>query len=130
MKLRSPQGTRIAVPPTLADRYLARGWVPVGGGDDGEQQPTPAAEQKPAEPVRGTPENPATPDPPAEDDTPVGVVTTMSLGGGVPDGTAKDVLDWVGDDRQRAGQALEVEQGKGDDARSTLVARLTKLAGK
>lgn len=47
----------------------------------------------------------------------------------VPDGTAKDVLDWVGDDKERAAMALDLEQAKGDNARSTLVASLTKLAG-
>lgn len=44
----------------------------------------------------------------------------------VPDGTAKDVLDWVGDDPDRARQALDAEQGR-EKPRSTLVATLTRL---
>lgn len=50
-------------------------------------------------------------------------------GDGVPDGTAVDVLGWVGDDSVRAAQALEAEQ-KRDKPRSTLAANLQKLAGK
>lgn len=50
-------------------------------------------------------------------------------GDGVPDGSAKQVLAWVRDDRDRAAQALAAERSKGDDARSTLVAALEKLVG-
>jgi len=45
----------------------------------------------------------------------------------VPDGSAKQVLAWVGDDRERAALALAVEREKEADARSTLVAQLEKL---
>lgn len=63
--------------------------------------------------------------PPAEPEEPA-----VDLDGdGVPDGTAKQVTDWVGTDRDRAAQALAAERGKGDDARSTLVAALEKLVG-
>lgn len=48
-------------------------------------------------------------------------------GDGVPDGTVAQVLEWVGDDRDRAQAALDAEQGKGDSSRATLVAALTKL---
>lgn len=41
--------------------------------------------------------------------------------------TAADVLIWVGDDPERAGEALEAEQAK-DKPRSTLVKQLEKLA--
>lgn len=41
---------------------------------------------------------------------------------------AADVLAWVGEDPERAAEALEAEQAK-DKPRSTLVAALTKLAG-
>jgi hypothetical protein len=44
------------------------------------------------------------------------------------DGTAADVLAWVGDDPDRAEEALEAEQAK-DKPRSTLVKQLEKLAG-
>lgn len=45
----------------------------------------------------------------------------------VPDGTADDVLAWVGDDPERASWALEVEHTR-DKPRSTLTAQLEKLA--
>lgn len=48
-------------------------------------------------------------------------------GDGVPGGSAKQVLDWVGDDRDKAAKVLAAEEAKGDKARSTLVAALTKL---
>ena len=43
------------------------------------------------------------------------------------DGTAADVLAWVGEDPERARQALAAEQAK-DKPRSTLVKQLEKLA--
>lgn len=49
-------------------------------------------------------------------------------GDGVPDGTAKDVLDWVGSDQGRAARALEAERGR-DKPRSTLIADLERLSG-
>ncbi len=116
MKLRSPAGTRVGVPDHMVARYLARGWVPVGGEVEATSPP-------PATPAE--PDPVPTPTPP--DEAPPGVITLNR--GLVPTGTAKDVIDWVSDDRDRAKAALEVEQGKGDDARTTLVARLSKLAG-
>lgn len=44
-----------------------------------------------------------------------------------PDGTAADILAWVGEDPDRAAEALEAEQAKGKP-RSTLVKALEKLA--
>mgnify|MGYP003617071901 CR=1 FL=1 len=38
----------------------------------------------------------------------------------VPDGTAKEVMDWVGDDEDRAQQALDAEEAKGEDGRKGL----------
>lgn len=46
----------------------------------------------------------------------------------VPDGAAKDVLAWVGDDQERALQALVGEQAK-DAPRKVLVRDLEKLLG-
>jgi hypothetical protein len=43
------------------------------------------------------------------------------------DGTAADVLAWVGEDPERAAVALEAEQAK-EKPRSTLVKQLEKLA--
>jgi hypothetical protein len=48
-------------------------------------------------------------------------------GDGVPDGTIGQVVEWVGADLDRAALALTAEKAKGDTARSTLVAALTRL---
>jgi len=48
-------------------------------------------------------------------------------GDGVPDGTVGQVLEWVGQDRERAALALAAEQSKGDGARATLVTALNKI---
>lgn len=45
----------------------------------------------------------------------------------VPDGTVDAVLTWVGDDTDRAAQALEVEQGDGGKNRKGVVDPLTEL---
>lgn len=47
-------------------------------------------------------------------------------GDGVPDGTANQVMQWVGEDKERALQALLAEKGRGNEARSSLIARLEK----
>ncbi len=44
-----------------------------------------------------------------------------------PEGTADEVLAWVGEDAERAAAALEAEQARAKP-RSTLVAQLEKLA--
>lgn len=44
----------------------------------------------------------------------------------VPDGNADAVLDWVGDDRDRAAKAIEAEKER-DNPRSTLISKLKKL---
>jgi hypothetical protein len=46
----------------------------------------------------------------------------------VPDGSAKDVLAWVGDDPERALQAFEAEDVK-ESPRKVLLATLEKLVG-
>ncbi|RSD26354.1 hypothetical protein [Amycolatopsis eburnea] len=51
--------------------------------------------------------------------------TTPPAGDEVPDGNAQSVLDWVGDDEDRARRALEVEQGR-EKPRTGLVAELAK----
>jgi hypothetical protein len=66
-------------------------------------------------------------DVPAEPVAPASVPSRGS-GGGVPEGTADKVLEWVGEDKERAAQALVAEQ-KRDKPRSTLVDQLTKTAG-
>lgn len=45
----------------------------------------------------------------------------------VPDGLIPDVQAWVGDNLDRAQQALDVEQAKGDGARVTLVSWLEEF---
>lgn len=59
--------------------------------------------------------------------TPVEPTEPSGNGGEVPDGTVADVMAWVGDDPDRARQALDAETTKGDKARSTLVATLTSI---
>lgn len=47
----------------------------------------------------------------------------------VPDGLSVQATeDWVAGDKERAKAALKAEEGKGDDARSTLVSKLEALA--
>lgn len=50
-------------------------------------------------------------------------------GDGVPDGSAKDVLGWVGDDPARAALALQAESRRGSP-RKALTADLEKIASK
>jgi hypothetical protein len=50
------------------------------------------------------------------------------LDGDVPQGNAEEVLAWVGDDPDRARQALDAEQAR-DKPRTGVAAKLTKLAG-
>jgi len=46
---------------------------------------------------------------------------------GVPDGNVSDILDWVGDDKDRAREALDVERGK-ERPRASLVKQLNTIA--
>ncbi|MCW2900235.1 MAG: hypothetical protein JWO67_2500 [Streptosporangiaceae bacterium] len=62
-----------------------------------------------------------------EDDDPDGPGVDLD-GDGVPEGSAKQVLDWVGEDADKAKAALEAEQAK-DKPRGGLVTSLTKLIG-
>ncbi|SRR6266540_424806 len=55
-----------------------------------------------------------------------GEFALMPAGSGVPSGTAAEVLAWVDDDRERAGQALAVERGR-DKPRASLTGPLEKL---
>lgn len=63
---------------------------------------------------------------PEEEETPVEIPDVIS--GDVPDGTISDVLEWVGDDIDRAVDALTVEQAA-DNPRSTLIASLSDIIG-
>lgn len=49
-----------------------------------------------------------------------------SLKSQVPDGTVRDVLDWVDERPERAQAALEIENS--GDARTTLIAKLEAIA--
>jgi hypothetical protein len=69
------------------------------------------------------PEEPASP--PEEEAT--GPAVDVD-GDGVPDGTASQVLEWVGDDPARAALALAAEAAR-DKPRILLSAALEKLAG-
>jgi hypothetical protein len=46
---------------------------------------------------------------------------------GVPDGNVSDILEWVGDDKDRAREALDSERGK-ERPRASLVKQLTAIA--
>jgi hypothetical protein len=67
-------------------------------------------------------------DEPSEDDEDAGPAVDTD-GDGVPEGTALQILEWVGTDKDRAAKALDVEAAKGDSTRKSLVAALEKLAG-
>lgn len=45
------------------------------------------------------------------------------------DASVREINEWVGDDPERARVALDAEQGRGGDARSSLVSRLQSIAG-
>ncbi len=78
-----------------------------GEGDDGGEPPTEGEGDDGGEPPAG-----------GEDGTPVDEL---------PDGDAKQILAWVGEDADRAAQALEHEAAK-EKPRSTLIAALQKVA--
>jgi len=81
------------------------------------------------ETVRKLPGAPAGPEPTASlaDDDPDGP-TVDTDGDGVPEGSARQILEWVGDDHDRAAQALAAEERR-EKPRTTLVAALEKVVG-
>lgn len=86
--------------------YLIRTGAPVTPSDDDARD---VAEGKVAEP---TPEPETEPEPPADLD-----IT----------GRIDEVLTWVGDDPERALTAHAAEEARGDQARSTLLAKLAEI---
>ena len=44
-----------------------------------------------------------------------------------PSGTVKEILDWVGDDKERASLALKAETSEGGAKRSTLIDKLEEV---
>lgn len=72
---------------------------------------------------------PPKPDPqdPQDPDDPGGNGETGQGGAPPVDGTIDALMTWVGDDKERAAEALADEQAK-DNPRSTAVKRLTALA--
>jgi hypothetical protein len=44
----------------------------------------------------------------------------------VPDGTVKEILEWVGDDKDRAQRALDAEDAKGNNGRKGLKRELNE----
>lgn len=63
-------------------------------------------------------------DPDATDDSDEPQTESGGASDGPPDGTVQDVLDWVGDDPDRAQTALDAEQA--GQNRATLIAELEK----
>lgn len=103
--------------------------------NEAQRTPVEVSEPAPVTPPAGAGEakEPAPLDPPAHavkvgEDTPPADASTGEAPEGeqVPDGTADDVLAWVGDDPARAAVAVEAEQGR-EKPRKTLLANLEKL---
>jgi hypothetical protein len=95
--------------------FLITGGAPVepAGAD---KSPEPAAPQRPEDPPAG-PESDSDPEPDGEPGDELDIT-----------GTAADVLEWVGDDPQRAAEARAAESAK-DKPRSTLLTKLDAIAG-
>ncbi|MBB4985030.1 hypothetical protein [Streptomyces nymphaeiformis] len=68
-------------------------------------------------------DDPAEPEDPAEEELEAPADDELDI-----DATAADILSWVGDDPDRAEEALAAENAK-DKPRSTLVKQLERLAG-
>jgi hypothetical protein len=102
-------------------RHLASTGCPV---EVLEEDPAPEA---PAEPVAGN--GPGADGGAGGDADPGSGAAPAATEGLDIDGTMDTVLGWVGEDADRAQQALELEKAKGDKARATLVKRLEALAG-
>lgn len=62
------------------------------------------------------------------DEQPVSEPEPEPIGDEVPDGSAKDVLAWVGEDSDRAIRALEAE-GRREPPRKVLMGQLEKVVG-
>lgn len=87
------------------------------------------AEPAPAGPDAANGQGTADPPPASVDgDQDQDPVADEPADGEVPQGNAEEVLAWVGDDPDRARLALDAEQAR-DKPRTTLAAKLTKLAG-
>lgn len=74
--------------------------------------------------VEGFPEG--SPSPAPETPAPAPPSTSDGDGGPVPP-NVKDVLSWVGDDLERAAEALEVERGRDGGPRSSLEPKLIAM---
>ena len=61
-------------------------------------------------------------------DAPDASVEPAPADGFDPDASIADLVDYVGDDPDRAREVLAAESAKGDDARKTLVAKLEAVA--
>lgn len=60
---------------------------------------------------------------PVKETFPAGTAVPTAEGSDVPEGTVKEVLAWVGDDKDKAQRALDAENATGDP-RKSLVAEL------
>lgn len=63
---------------------------------------------------------------PIGDSGPEAVIPVTTSPPELPDGTVPEVLDWVGDDRERAAQARTAEAAK-SSPRTTLLAKLDEI---
>lgn len=96
--------------------YLLSPWMQRRGVRPADDIPTEVP--APAEPTPAI-----EPEPPQADPE----TTEPPVGDAVPEGTAADVLAWVGDDPDRARQATEAEQGR-EKPRTSLITRLDRIA--
>lgn len=64
---------------------------------------------------------------PQESAPSVEVPAPVAVEDDVPNGTANDVISWVGDDKDKASRALEAERAK-DKPRSVLITTLERIA--
>ncbi|MFF4536547.1 hypothetical protein [Streptomyces aureus] len=102
--------------------YFNYGITPLSAGEEvaGDLAAYLASTRSPVEPLDGEARALFEGDAPAADNEPADGELDIEA-------TAADVLDWVGDDPERASEALAAEQAK-DKPRSTLVKQLEKLA--
>lgn len=94
---------------------------PPNDSPSGDTEST-AADEHPADDVAGDATGDGSDPIPNADDAGAAAVD-------VPDGTIDDVLAWVGDDAERARQAIAAENAEGGKARKTLVEQLAAIAG-
>lgn len=65
---------------------------------------------------------------PATETKPASAEVPKAQGSDVPEGTVKEVLNWVGDDKEKAQKALDAENATGEPRKSLVAELEEKLA--